>query len=66
MARARIYLSADYSNGEGKISPASEHEIRELIRANPLLAADILSDWVFDLVNLYDDAAGNIFSERPQ
>lgn len=56
MARLRISLSGNLSEGEGNITAAGEGAIRQLIDENPLLAADILRDWASDLDNWYWEA----------
>jgi flagellar biosynthesis/type III secretory pathway M-ring protein FliF/YscJ len=65
MAKVRFTITADYDHGDGEISPASEREINELIRENPLLAADVLRDWLHEISGLYLQAVDNLWNVRP-
>ena len=54
--RFTITLSGQTETGEGKITKSSTEKIKFLIFEHPLLAADLLKDWIFDLEQLYDEA----------
>jgi hypothetical protein len=54
--RFTVSLSSSLENGEGQITNANKEKIKRLTFENPLLAADILKDWVFELSELYDVA----------
>ena len=54
--RFTITLSGQTETGEGRIAKGSTDKIKFLIFEHPLLAADLLKDWIFDLEQLYDEA----------
>ena len=47
-----IGLHADLSSGEGDISPKNMRKLEELIQENPMLAWDVIGDWIDELTFL--------------
>jgi hypothetical protein len=54
--RVSITLSGNDETGTGHVTDGSVNKIKQLTFENPLLTADILSDWIFALEMLYDEA----------
>lgn len=62
----RIALTADLNAGEGRIPPMQRAIIGDLIEANPLLAADILQDWIGALESYYENAREGMKQKWPE
>jgi hypothetical protein len=58
--RLTITLSGNSETGEGHVPDGGIDKIKQLTFDNPLLAADLLSDWIFDLEMLYDKAVSEM------
>ena len=56
-----LTISADIEFGEAGLTKSTTKWIEDCIKSNPILAADILKDAVFDLTNLYNQAVDNIY-----
>lgn len=54
--RMYVKLSGNLDTGEGDITMASAKKLQELMKANPLMAADLLKDWLGVLDSLYAQA----------
>jgi hypothetical protein len=54
--RVAITLSGNDETGTGHVTNGGVNKIKQLTFDNPLLTADILSDWIFALEMLYDEA----------
>lgn len=52
----KVSLSGSFETGKGHITAGSQKKIKQLTFDNPLLAADLLKDWIYDLQELYDEA----------
>ena len=63
MAKTYLTISADYNTGEAELTKGTKFELEDLIRSNPLLAADILNDCVYDFSTLYELAVEAMRSE---
>jgi len=57
MTKTYLSVSADYTTGEAELTKGTKFELEDLIRENPLLAADILKDCIHDFSELYKRAA---------
>jgi|688.fasta_scaffold1049747_2 hypothetical protein len=58
--RVSITLSGNAETGTGHVTDGSVNKIKQLTFENPLLTADILSDWIFALEMLYDEAVSEM------
>jgi hypothetical protein len=54
--RITLTLSGSLECGEGYLTPRNLEKVKRLIFENPLLAADVLSDWKYELEQLYIEA----------
>jgi hypothetical protein len=64
MAKYYLSVSADYNTGEAELTKGTRLELEDLIRHDPLIAADILSDCVYDFSQLYERAKEAMKRER--
>jgi len=54
--RVSITLSGNAETGTGHVTNGGINKITQLTFENPLLTADLLSDWIFALEMLYHEA----------
>ena len=52
--RFTITLSGTVEGGSGNLTKGSTEKLTELLADNPLLAADLLKDWIFELTAAYE------------
>ena len=58
--RVSITLSGNAETGTGHVTNGGINKITQLTFENPLLTADLLSDWIFALEMLYDEAVSEM------
>jgi hypothetical protein len=57
-----VQIWYDDESGEGGLGIATTRLIERLTDEDPLLAADILKDWICELNRLYEVASHNAFA----